>query len=254
MSGDRRKSDSRRSSDRRAGDRRAPDADRRNTGGRRNVDSAAKSARSAKAAAPAAPEESSTPVAEIVQKLIKRLAVLFVILVAIFTVILVYFFSHFDYYMDRLAQQIKIENTKATIDPGSLTDRTTRANLMLEVYNQLPVRVALQNLKLNVKIGGYTAAKGVQVVKRVVIEARQKQFIQVQFHVDSIMARRGLQKAVQQNAAPLLRSLISRVQGKKTSLADDIKGIMTSDGSAEFRLLIGGMEIPFERRFRFGGS
>lgn len=251
MPGDRRKSDSRRSSDRRATDRRAQNADRRAAESRRNAEAAAKASGRSKSAEPAQEAGGGFNLRGLMQRLARKLAILFVVLVLIFTGALVYFFSHFDYYMDRVAQKIRIVNSKATIDAESLTDRTTRASLTLKVLNQLPLAVVLQNLKLNVKISGYTVAKGVQVMPRVQVEAGQEKAMQVQFHVDSIMTRRGLQKAVQKNSGKILSSLLSRLQGKKEAFADDIKGLMTSEGSAEFRLLLGGIEIPFKRNFEF---
>lgn len=255
MPGDRRKSDSRRSSDRRETDRRAQNADRRAAESRRNAEAAGKAAGKAtgraKSAEPAQEAGDGFSLRTFMQRLARKLAILFVVLVLILTGALVYFFSHFDYYMDRVAQKIRIVNSKATIDAESLTDRTTRASLTLKVLNQLPLTVVLQNLKLNVKISGYTVAKGVQVMPRVQVAAGQEKAMQVQFHVDSIMTRRGLQKAVQKNSGKILSSLLSRLQGKKEAFADDIKGLMTSEGSAEFRLLLGGIEIPFKRNFEF---
>ncbi len=245
MPGDRRKSDSRRASDRRGNDRRAQNADRRGTDGRRTVDSPKDQA----AKEPTPPV--SARAAETMKKMVKRLAILLVVLVTLFTGLLVYFFSNFEYYMNKVAQKIEIENTKATIDGESLTDRVTRASLMLKVTNRLPFAVVLQNLKMNAKISGYTVAKGVQVMQRVEVEAGQEKALQVQFHVDSIMTRRGLQKGIKKNAGSLLKSLVANLQGKKDALKENIIGLMTTEGSAEFRLLIGGIEIPFERKFNF---
>jgi LEA14-like dessication related protein len=245
MSGDRRKSDSRRASDRRSADRRAQNADRRGVEGRRTVDTAKSPAK----------QEQAAPVpgraAETVKKILKRLAILLVVLVTVFTGLIVYFFSNFEYYMNKIAQNIEIENTKATIDGESLTDRITRASLMLKVTNRLPFAVVLQNLKMNAKISGYTVAKGVQVMQRVAVEAGQEKVLQVQFHVDSIMTRRGLQKAIKKNAGSLLKSLLSNIQGKRDAFKENIIGLMATEGSAEFRLMIGGIEIPFERKFNF---
>ncbi|MDN5277999.1 MAG: hypothetical protein PWR01_1964 [Clostridiales bacterium] len=250
MSGDRRKSDSRRSSDRRAGDRRREDADRRIADGRRNVDTTAKTTKRA-AAAPQKTESSPKPVITAFQRLLKKAAIVFSILLLIFTAVIVYFFSNLDYYMNRAAQKIEVELTKATLDPESLTDRTTKARVYLKVKNNLPMAVLLQNLRMDVKLSDYTIAKGVQIMPRETIKGGAESVVALQFHVDSIMTRRGLQKAVEKNSGPLLKSLYARLQGKNNSITDNLKGVMKIGGSAEFRMIIGGVEIPFTRILDF---
>ncbi|MFZ5951333.1 MAG: hypothetical protein ACOYXC_11540 [Candidatus Rifleibacteriota bacterium] len=102
---------------------------------------------------------------------------------------------------------------------------------------------------MNVKISGYIVAKGVQVMPKEKIESGQTRSLQVRFQVDSIMARRGLQKAVEKNTGPILKSLISKLQGKNDALTENLAGLMTSQGTAEMRMIVGGVEIPFKRNF-----
>jgi hypothetical protein len=246
MAADRRKSDSEKKTDRRAADRRASN-DRR-SGGRRNVDGS----KAIDAAENAADKKGKgRPEAGRLMKLATSLALVFSLLIVVVTLSLIYFFANFDYYMNKVGTHISIENSKATIDAESLTGRFTKARMMINIRNDLPFNVILQNLNFNVKMSDYIIAKGVQVMPRVGIDSGKTRIVPVQFQVDSIMTRRGLQKAVEKNTGPILKSLLSRLQGKNDALTENLSGIMTSVGSAELRLVVGGIEIPFSRRFDF---
>lgn len=244
MPGDRRKSDSRRNSERRFNDRRKSD-DRRTKDGRRTVDGSEKSASGSEPAGAKGSGLAKTSVAAI----LKRLAMLFMMLMIICLSIMVYFFSHFDYYMEKVGRKVRLENTSATVDSASLTGRTSKASVTLKITNDLPFPILIQNLAMNVKISGYIVAKGVQVMPKEKIESGQTRSLQVRFQVDSIMARRGLQKAVEKNTGPILKSLISKLQGKNDALTENLAGLMTSQGTAEMRMIVGGVEIPFKRNF-----
>ena len=249
MPGDRRKSDSRRSSDRRGGDRRAGSNERRGTDGRRTVDKPAPSAPTK--SEPTHQEARPGNMKDFVLKWAKRLALVFMGLIVCLTFLLVYFFANFEYYMGQVAQKVKIENTSASIDAKSLTDRTARASLAIKVKNGLPLPIVVQNLNLNVKVSGYIVAKGIQIMPKIRIESDSQKVLKVGFHVDSIMARRGLQKTVEKNAGPILKTLISKLQGKNEKMGENLKGIMTAVGSVEYKLILGGIEIPFKQNLEF---
>jgi hypothetical protein len=65
------------------------------------------------------------------------------------------------------------------------------------------------------------------------------------------MARRGLQKAVRENASGLLQGLLGRLQGKNKKLTSDLKGVMKVNGTADFRVKLGGIEVPFTKVVQF---
>jgi hypothetical protein len=250
MTGDRRKSDTRRASDRRAGDRRKHSDrreknDRRTTEGRRTVEAGAK---------PAQPEETAKKPSRFktfMLSFIKKLALILFIGVIVITLLLVYFFSNIDYYMGKAAKRVSVAIDSATLDPESLTNRTTKARIFFDVGNDLPFDIILQDLKFKANLSGYTVAKGVQIIPRKKIKSGEKQKVRVQFFVDSIMARRGLQKAVSKNAGPILKSFLARLKGKNQTITDNLKGIMRIQGTAGFRMLIGSIEIPFTRILDF---
>lgn len=255
MAGSKKDSDTRRGSSRRANDRRE-DADRREkderreSDSRRNSDAPKPKAKSTRART-AAKDKVTNSGASGLQKFLKKAALAFSIVLLLVTGVLVYFFSHLDFYMDKVSKKVVIEMTKASIDPASLTDRTTKARLYFKVRNQLPFSIIFQNLKMNVKLSGYTIAKGMQIIHKQAIKENSESIVSVQFHVNSIMTRRGLQKAVERNAGPLLKSFLDRLQGKKDAITDNLKGVMKVEGSAEFRLVVGGVEIPFAKIINF---
>ncbi len=246
MSADRRAKDTRRSEDRRAKpDRRAQDT-RRKTDSRRASEGGKKAGGS-----PANPMQKAAATVSLMQRLLKKLAIIFALLVVIVTGVLLYFFSNLDYYMGKVSKKISFSMTRAEIDPESLTDRTTKARVFIKVKNDLPLAVSLQSIKLNAKLGGYTIAKGVQVLPVKRIKKKSEAIVAVSFHVDSIMTRRGLQRAVENNAGPSLKSFLARLQGKNQAITDNLKGILKIKGSTDFRVIAGGIEIPFSRLLQF---
>lgn len=251
MAAERRQSDNRRESAGGANDRRQK-SDRRNESGRREVDSdnprTGGGAKKAGARKPAADKKNRRMSLSLV---FKRFAVVFMIAMALFTVLIIYFFSHLDYYMEKVAKRVAISVERAALDPESLTDRTTRARLNFRVKNTLPLAVSFQNLNFNVSISEYTVAKGMQASPKILIEGNGQTLVPVACNVDSIMTRRALQKTIERNAGPLLKGLLNRAQNKNNGLGDDIKGLVKITGSAEFRMHAGGVEIPFTRRLDF---
>ncbi|GAB4274757.1 MAG: hypothetical protein Kow0029_15310 [Candidatus Rifleibacteriota bacterium] len=261
MSGDRRKSDTRRVSDRRGGDRRRNNdrrgnsSDRRGNSSRRTADVGAKSPnKSAKEEARKDSGNAAEFFRTFLTRLIRKFAIVFSIVLLIFTGLIVYFFSNIDYYMGRIAQNVNIELTRASVDPESLTDRTTRARLYFKIENRLPLSIVFQNLKMNVRLSDYIIAKGVQIMPREKIDAHSEKVVKVEFHVDSIMTRRGLQKTVEKNAGPILKSFLDRLGGKNSAITENLKGVMKIEGSTEFRLVLGGVEIPFARQLPFNAT
>lgn len=247
MTGDRRRADNRRGksgdSDRRDSD------DRRFTEARRASEDDAQSSVSRKKRKKSSKTSSRTAGKGKIDwtKWFKRVAMVFMLAIVFFTVIIIYFFSHLDFYVNKLGQRIKIDLEKAALDPESLTDRTTLAKLKFTVQNSLPLEVVLQNLNLNLHLSGYTVAKGMQITPKVLIKGHGATIVPVACSVDSIMTRRGLQKAMETIAATAQKGQ----QVRAIKLDDDLKGFIKIDGTADFRLLVAGVEIPFTRQLTY---
>jgi LEA14-like dessication related protein len=239
MASDRRKSDTRRNSDRRTDSDRREKQDRRTKNGRRTAESSAVVEPSGKKAS------SGFSAILLFKSLIKKLAILFSLFIVVLTIVLVYFFAHLEYYMEKISQSVSVQMTKAELDAESLTDKTTRARVFFKVTNDLPFDIRFQGSKLNAQLADYTVAKGVQVLPGKRVKAKSATIIAIGFHVDSIMTRRGLQKAVKNNTGAILKSLSARLQGNKQAITDNLKGILKVTGIADLKLLVGGIEIPF---------
>ncbi|MGM0599593.1 MAG: hypothetical protein ACQETH_07205 [Candidatus Rifleibacteriota bacterium] len=250
---DRRTKDSRRAQDRRKHLDRREKNDRRTKEGRRTAELAGKgkATATAKSSRQGDSAKGGSGFKTFIASFVKKLALILFITVIVITLLLVYFFSNIDYYMGKAAKRVSIAIERANLDPESLTNRSTRARVYFDVGNDLPFDIILQDLKFKVNLSDYTVAKGVQIIPRKKIKSGEKQNVAVQFHVDSIMARRGLQKAVSKNAGPILKSFLARLKGKNQTITDNLKGIMKIKGTAGFRMLVGSMEIPFTRILDF---
>lgn len=246
MASDRRRADDRRS-DPEVNDRRKK-TDRRGQAGRRTAEKTetGSSRRSAGKKAEKKGFESAA-----FKSIFRKVAIAFMLFTALFTFAIIYFFANLDYYMAKVGQRVRVVLDKASLDPESLTDRTTRARLTFKVENSLPFEVILQNLNFTIHLSGYTIGKGMQISPRAIIARDAPTKVAVACNVDSIMTRRGLQKAVEKQPAALLKLIAGSNKGRNDQLRDDIKDLLKIEGSVDFRLKAGGLEIPFTRNVVF---
>jgi hypothetical protein len=252
MANDRRNKDSRRVEDRRKSNDRRKSTDRRTQASRRDGEAPpAKPASSTEKKKVTKPEPKKKSAPGKLGKLFKMFAILLTICVLMVTVIIIGVFSNLDAIMAKVSERVSVNVAQATIDPASLTGRTTKAVIKFDIGNNLPIDIILKDFKFTANLSGYTIAKGVQILPKFKVESWKNARLPVRFHVDSIMARRGLQKAIRKNASKLMNTLLSRLQGKKKKLSEDLKGVMKVSGTAIFKIQISGIEIPFEKILNF---
>ncbi|HNX77166.1 MAG TPA: hypothetical protein PLM07_19430 [Candidatus Rifleibacterium sp.] len=243
MAADRRDSDNRRGSEN--ADGRRAKADRRSSGRRGNDSNSGDEAPSQRRGGSAKKSRSAF------SSRFKRFALLLIFIAVVFSAGTVYFYANLDYFTARLGDRVEISVDRAMIDPESLTGKIARARLHFRVKNTLPIGVVFQKLNFNVGISEYNVAKGMQAAPKVSIEAGKDTIVPVACSVDSIMTRRALQKTIERKAGTLLKELLSQARNKTDAFGDDIKGLVKINGSAEFRLKVGGVEIPFSRKLNF---
>jgi len=236
MTTDRRNSQSRRGSASSAGDR-------RNRDDRRAADRRGKALK-AQSEKPARPAKASG-----LKGFFRLVAILFMASLALFSLIFIIFFANIDYFMAKAGERLLISAERVTIDPSSLTDRSSRANINLHVNNRLPLNVVMQNLSFSMLLNGYTIAKDAAFMPKAAIKGNSAVTVPVWCQVDSIMARRGLQKAIEGTRS---QSALPVISGRSSTIAEDLKKVSVLEGIAEFRLSAGGIEIPFRRRFFIG--
>ncbi len=169
----------------------------------------------------------------------KKTAAGFVILMSFFMFAVIYFFAHLDHHMVKVGQRIKVKLEKATLDPQSITDRQADARLNFRIENTLPLDVIVQSVSYSVNLGGYTIAKNMQASPKTTVSAGKSGVIALTCSVDSIMTRRGLQKAMESRK----RQNLPRRDSKK--LEENYSDVIKISGAIDFRLKAAGLEIPF---------
>ncbi len=179
----------------------------------------------------------------------RLVAILCMVSLALFSLAFIIFFANMDYFMAKAGERLLISAERVTIDPSSLTDRSSRANINLRVNNRLPLNVVLQNLSFTMQLGGYLVAKDAMYIPKAAIKGYSAVTVPVWCQVDSIMARRGLQKALEGQKTP---TALPAISARSSALGEDLKTVSVFEGVAEFRLSAGGIEIPFRRRFVIG--
>ncbi len=250
MNADRRNEAGRRSADRRRDDRRNRD-DRRAAAKAAAAEKSSGGSKKKTGKSDSRKASVAKPVINKSKRLFKAFAIVLTILVVTLTIGIMYVFSRLDFFMGLASERVSMRLVTASLDSSSLTDKITKARFTIDIKNDLPFGIILTNLNYNVNLSGYTIAKGVQISPRTVIPTMNRARLPIRFHVDSIMARRGLQKAVKENASGLLQGLLGRLQGKNKKITNDLKGVMKVNGTADFRIKIGGVEIPFTKAVQF---
>lgn len=238
MTTDRRKSQGRRGSTESAGDR-------RNRNDRRAADRRGKALKD-REEKPSRPAKASRFTG--LKGFFKLVAILFMASLAVFSLVFIVFFANLDYFMGKAGERLLISVERVTIDPSSLTDRSSRANINFRVINRLPLNVVLQNVSFSMHLGGYTVAKDAAFMPRTLIKGNAAATVPVWCQADSIMTRRGLQKVIEGQKSQPVPAIISA----RSNVGNDLKNVSVLEGTAEFRISAGGIEIPVRRSFVVG--
>lgn len=231
MAGNRRQNDTRRSTDRRNNERRTEPS-------RRAVAAKKKSPISRKRASEKTRNEKR---AGAFKSLLMKISLTGMAVLLLIVLLGVYSIYNFEAILDRAAGSVAFELVDASVDASSLTDRAADARLVLKVNNRLPFAVSFHNLDFNVQLNGYTVAQGVQSNPKVLINRRDSAIVNIDCPVDSIRARRGMQRSV---GNELRRS----VSGQGA----DVRALMKINGRANLSFRIGKIIIPFSRMVSFG--
>lgn len=211
------------------------ESDRRNRNDRRAADRRGKSL-DAREEKPARAAKGSSRL----KGFFKLVAILFMASLALFSLVFIVFFANLDYFMEKAGERLLISAERVTVDPSSLTDRSSRANINFRVNNQLPLNIVLQNISFTMHLSGYTVAKDASFMPKTAIKGKSAATVPVWCQVDSIMTRRGLQKAQ------------AVIAGHGNMVVNDLIKASVIEGIAEYRVSAGGIEIPFRRRFVIG--
>lgn len=223
------------------------DSDRRANANRRSSDNRRTESR---IATPSPKKQSPS----LLKRLFKYFVILLIIFVLVITGSVIVIFSNLEYFVNNISKHVIVKLEHASIDPSSLTQKVCRAKLTLGMKNNLPVGLVFTNIKYNVKLSEYKIANGVQAKPMLIIPANTYKRLPINFHVDSIKTRRALQKVVRENTQGLLQVMLSKINGKTKSLANDVKQIIKVEGTADFNLSLRGIKIPFTKTIEFNSN
>jgi len=224
----------------------ASEGDRRNRNDRRAADRRGKTSND-RDEKPARPAKGSGFAG--VKGFFKSVAILFMVSLAVFSLAFIVFFAKLDYFMGKAGERILLSAERVTVDPSSLTDRSSRASINFRVNNRLPLNVILQNISFSMHLGGYPVAREASFMPRTLIKGNSAATVPVWCQADSIMTRRGLQKIIESKQLQPAQTAIS---GRSSTVANDLKKDSVLEGTAEFRISAGGIEIPLHRHFAIG--
>lgn len=181
---------------------------------------------------------------------IKKLLLWFMFFVAIVLAVIVYFIANFDKYKGDLLDKIQIALERVSIDPEKLTEKNTKVNLHFKVNNSLPLTVIFKKLNFDMTLGNTKVAKGMQAEAKVVLPPSTDTNVIIGCNVDSIAARRAIQKGIEKSAGKILKSILSHKSVKKI-VGEDVKGITLITGSTELGLKLWSLEIPLVKKVNF---
>jgi len=179
------------------------------------------------------------------KRFFKLVAILFMVSLALFSLIFIAFFANLDYFMEKAGERLLVSVERVTVDPASLTDRSSRANINFRFNNRLPLNLVLQNINFSMHLGGYAVAKNASFMPKTSIKGNSAATVPVWCQVDSIMMRRSLQKIIEAQKNPVLKDAGNAV-------TSDLKKMSVLEGTAEIRISAGGIEIPLRRHFVIG--
>lgn len=162
----------------------------------------------------------------------------------------IYLLLNFDSYKSKIADKIVIKLDKVALDPSKLTEKQTKLRLHFVVNNGLPVGVIFKNLNFDLALGDYQVAKGMQAEAMTTLAANADTNVVVALNVDSIQARRAIQKGIEKNASKILKTVLSKKSVKK-EIGEDIKAITVIKGTVDLMFKVGSFEIPFTKTVHF---
>lgn len=162
----------------------------------------------------------------------------------------IYLMLNFDSYKAQIAEKITMKLDKVSLDPAKLTEKQTKLRLHILVNNGLPVVVIFKNLNFDLNLGDYQVAKGMQAEAMTALKANADTNVVVALNVDSIQARRAIQKGIERNVGTIVKAVLSQKSVQK-AVGEDIKAITQIKGSVDLMFKIGSFEMPFTKTVKF---
>lgn len=162
----------------------------------------------------------------------------------------VYLLVNLDSYKVKMADAIEFELDSVKVDPSKLIEKTTKLRMCFKIKNSLPLDVVYKSMNFDITLSDTKLANNMLADVNATLHPNASSSVNIACNVDSIVARRAIQKALEKNAVKLLKSVLSQ-KDVNSALADDIKAISSIKGTANLILKMGALEVPFEKKLSF---
>lgn len=129
---------------------------------------------------------------------------------------------------------LRLAASGVRLDPQALTQRQCAGILLLEVENDLPIGVVLQELAFDLELNGMPVGKGMQAVPNAPVKARARSRVEVKFAVDGDAARRALAQTSPAQMFEVARALTDRLRGRAG--VANLRGMARIVGRVRFRI------------------
>ena len=186
-------------------------------------------------------------------KFIKKVLLVFMLLIILVLGVFVYALINFDSIKAKIADRIDIKQDRIALD----SEHFEKIKIHLNINNNLPFEVIFKNMKFEMTVDGYKVLSKdgkdnkMQAVAMVPLKPNVENKTIISCDVgEPAVIKRAIQKAIEKNASKLLKAVFSQKSVKK-EISDDIKAITSLNGTADFMIKLGSMEIPFQKNLSF---
>ena len=181
---------------------------------------------------------------------IKKVLFVFMLVAIVLLALLVYCLANFDAFKGKLTDKVSMVLDKVSVDSSKLIEKNAKLKLHFIINNGLPMSVAFRSLVFDMNVGDSNLAKNMLAESKVDLKPNIDTNVIIGCDVDSIIARRAIQKAVEKNASQILKSLLG-AKSVKNALGEDIRAITSIKGKANFVLKFWSLEIPLVKEVAF---
>ena len=176
---------------------------------------------------------------------------LFVIIVLLgITVFLLYKFNG-NALKNFLSNQLSVTVDKVTVDTSTLRQKKTKFVVDLRLKNESIYGYFVESVVFDIYVGNSKLTEKTLSAK-INYNMSQNEDIKVPVvvSVDSILAKRALQKSVEKNATEVIKMILKNTHLTNEAFNGDIRAVTSINGKVFMHLSVFGFEIPFEKEFK----
>lgn len=181
--------------------------------------------------------------------LLKKTFMIFSVFSIFLLFILVYIILNSNKIVPMLSRFITVSTEEVILKSETLTKKNTRIEMKLTVHNKAWFPIFLNDVIFDLSLGDYKLASNFQAKPNIKLLGRDKVTLPIGLNVESIAARRALQKTVEKNASELVKKILNQAPTNKNPYGDDVKVISQIKGRANLVLNISDYSLPFVKDF-----